>query len=266
MMQYCGGKQRIAAQVADEVRARSSAFYAARPPETRRVYVEPFVGMGAVALKVWDTFNEVRLSDAHPAVVALWKHVTSEAPLDLPLISKDAWTDLKSSRSLSTHHHAIAGFGCAFGAQYFNGYYERLAKATHTKLGKMAAYVRMRRARAEVALCDFEELDEARTRDCVIYCDPPYARHNTHGNSDCFVPKAFDSDGFWAKVRRLSARNCVLVSETEAPPDFEAVWTRTIAGSMAHGCTGSGDGRSAHSARRTECLFVLRVASTETPM
>ena len=107
----------------------------------------------------------------------------------------------------------------------------------------------------KVALRAFEDMDEE-MRGCVVYCDPPYARHNTHGNADCFVPRSFDGDAFWKKIRRLSEHNLVLVSETEAPPDFEVVWERAISASMAHGCTGNGDRRPPQSATRTERLFV----------
>jgi DNA adenine methylase len=50
----------------------------------------------------------------------------------------------------------------------------------------------------------------------LIYCDPPYAK-TTKYSSD------FDSSKFWDWVREMSKDNIVLVSECQAPDDFQSV-------------------------------------------
>lgn len=60
-------------------------------------------------------------------------------------------------------------------------------------------------------------------RNCVFYLDPPYKNQ-----SQRYGFSIFDSDEFWDFARRLSEHNTVLISELEAPPDFEIVWEKDV--------------------------------------
>lgn len=66
-------------------------------------------------------------------------------------------------------------------------------------------------------------------KDAVIYLDPPYA-----GTTGYDTSKNFNHDEFWKKVRKLSENNIVIVSEQQAPEDFDIIWEletkRTIKG------------------------------------
>jgi DNA adenine methylase len=55
----------------------------------------------------------------------------------------------------------------------------------------------------------------------VIYCDPPYQGTTKYSS------KTINYNEFWQWCRDLSGNNIVLVSEYNAPDDFECVWSKT---------------------------------------
>jgi len=61
----------------------------------------------------------------------------------------------------------------------------------------------------------------------LVYCDIPYKDTTQYG-----ICKNFDNDKFWNWARKLSKNNIVLISECQAPNDFESIWeqevTRTV--------------------------------------
>jgi len=61
---------------------------------------------------------------------------------------------------------------------------------------------------------------------CVIYLDPPYEGTTKYKNND------FDYDVFWDWVRDLSKDNYVFISEYNAPPDFECIWSKKVTTSL----------------------------------
>lgn len=77
----------------------------------------------------------------------------------------------------------------------------------------------------------------------LIYLDPPYKNTKKYD-----VSKNFDYEKFWNKVRELSKDNIVIVSEQEAPDDFEIIWEKNV----KRNCFG------AESTKATEKLFKLR--------
>ena len=61
----------------------------------------------------------------------------------------------------------------------------------------------------------------------VIYCDPPYAQTTQYSNS-----KSFDYDEFWEWCRKQSERNIILISELQAPDDFDVIWEGSVSRSL----------------------------------
>lgn len=60
-------------------------------------------------------------------------------------------------------------------------------------------------------------------KNTVIYCDPPY-----QGTTQYDYNKSFDYEKFWSWVRELSKDNIVLVSEYNAPDDFNCIYEKTL--------------------------------------
>ena len=60
----------------------------------------------------------------------------------------------------------------------------------------------------------------------IVYCDPPYAKTTS------YTTGGFNSEEFWDYMRKISKKNIVLISEQNAPKDFECIWekpfTRTL--------------------------------------
>ena len=75
------------------------------------------------------------------------------------------------------------------------------------------------------------DINNVYSTDALFYLDPPYKNTKKYG-----VSKNFDYDKFWNKVRDLSKDNIVIVSEQEAPDDFEIIWEKDV----KRNCFGSG--------------------------
>ncbi len=65
------------------------------------------------------------------------------------------------------------------------------------------------------------------TKNAVIYCDPPYQGTKQYANAT-----TFDYDDFWQTMRDLSKDNIVLISEENAPEDFDIVWQQEVSRSI----------------------------------
>lgn len=77
----------------------------------------------------------------------------------------------------------------------------------------------------------------------TIYADPPYANVKQYANS-----KDFNHDKFWEKMREWSQDNIVIISELEAPDDFECIWQQEVSRSI----------KSTDKSRAVEKLFKYR--------
>ena len=62
---------------------------------------------------------------------------------------------------------------------------------------------------------------------CVVYCDPPYQGTKQYANAT-----DFDYDLFWETMRKWSRNNIVLISEENAPSDFECIWEQEVSRSI----------------------------------
>ena len=82
-------------------------------------------------------------------------------------------------------------------------------------------------------LKDFEGLKEAKftcldykdveiPKGAIVYADPPYA------NTTNYSLGKFDSEEFWEYMRKLSKEHIVLISEQNAPDDFEVIWEQEL--------------------------------------
>jgi DNA adenine methylase len=55
----------------------------------------------------------------------------------------------------------------------------------------------------------------------LIYCDPPYENSTKYKDE-------FDHADFWNWARVVSKNNTVLISEYNAPDDFECLWSKDL--------------------------------------
>lgn len=204
-MKYFGGKVRLGLQLADiinEIRLADS-------------YHEPFCGMYSVGRHI--KTRERSGADAHPDLVLLLKAV-QDGWVGPQNISEFTYNICKKSSPSALR--AFVGFGCSFGGKFFGGYARDRTKRNYAKnasrsLKKLSSTLRGVHFYQQDYLAYMGGAD-------IIYCDPPY--RGTTG----FSHGKFDSNTFWEWVRGLSKRAIVLVSEYEAPDDFEVVWQKPV--------------------------------------
>ena len=80
-------------------------------------------------------------------------------------------------------------------------------------------------------------------KNAVIYCDPPYQNVKQYANS-----VDFDYENFWNTMREWSKDNIVLISELQAPEDFECIWEQEVSRSI----------KATDKSTATEKLFIYK--------
>lgn len=206
-MRYLGGKERIAATIADFILSQKGS---------RTIYVEPFIGGGSVYSRLAPRFETAYGSDAHACVVAMWQAVQGgwEPP---STVSHDLYCELRESNDVSALR-GVVGFGCSFGGKWFGGY-ARCSRGTNYALAAKKSIARKAPGMVGTISCrDYRDYRPS-TRS-LVYCDPPYA-DTTVGYTGV---DAFDSDEFWSTMRAWrDAGALVFVSEDKAPDDWTSV-------------------------------------------
>lgn len=78
------------------------------------------------------------------------------------------------------------------------------------------------------AVCDYKEAIELPyDSGVVIYWDSPYQGTKQYANA-----LTFDYNEFWQVMREWSKNNIVLISEQNAPNDFECLWEQEVSRSI----------------------------------
>jgi len=214
---YYGGKHRYAKKMLPVIEKYSNGH---------KMYIEPFCGWGSVLSQVVDAdiFDEHVASDANESIV-MFLHETSRGsfipPEDVP---KNIFVQLKNDQSPSALQ-AFAAICYSFEGEWF-GHYAVNGDPKHFATRDQFPKKIMKRM-AKLKDVEFKHAyyqEYADREDCFFYLDPPYksrTRKYKHKNK---IPIPFDTDEFWEFARRLSEKNTVIVSEYEAPDDFEEVW------------------------------------------
>ena len=203
-MQYFGGKQRVAARLAEVLRPAALRCGA---------YVEPFVG-GASMMAAVDVPCRRIGADANAAIICMWEALASgwEPPAE---VSEGLYNTVRALAVLGDPLTAFVGFGCSFAGKWFGGYarggdarnYAANAASSLRRKAKGLRGVEWRHT-------DYRDLDYP--PGCLIYCDPPYAGTTEYAG----VKGAFDTAAFWDFCRVKSRDgHAVFVSEYKAPDD-----------------------------------------------
>lgn len=74
---------------------------------------------------------------------------------------------------------------------------------------------------------DYRWINDGSLNNCLIYCDPPYKDTTSYFNAN-----GFDYDEFWQVMRDCSKNNIVLISELDAPDDFDCIWQKDVSRSI----------------------------------
>ena len=230
-IKYMGSKSRIAKYIVPIIQKyideNKSAFY-----------LEPFVGGANVIdkIKCPNKFG----SDKNKYLIALLKHVQSGGQL-YDSVSKDLYDKARTAfnngdtSEFEDWEVGNIGFIASFNGRWFDGGYAK-SGYEKTKNGlRFRDYYREAKDNLmnqapnlkgiEFRDCDYKRIIDP--RGCVLYCDPPYANTKQYKNA-----ANFDYDEFWQTMRDWSKNNIVIISEQNAPDDFEVIWEQPVSRSI----------------------------------
>jgi len=201
-MRYFGGKHRIGKQIANIINSIEA-----------KTYHEPFCGVYSVGRYVKLPYRSG--ADIHPDLILLLQAVQNDwvGPTE---VSEELYNQLKNKEPSVLR--GFVGFGCSFGGKFFGGYAKDNTKRNYA-YNASSSLVKLAESIKDVDFYQQDYSDYSGDAD-IIYCDPPYK------DTTNFSSGKFNSDQFWDWARNLSG--VVLVSEYEAPSDFEAIWKKPV--------------------------------------
>lgn len=195
-----------------------------------KTYIEPFCGGCNVIDKV---ICEKRIaSDNQKYLIAMFKNL--DKILDLPdFITKEHYSEVREcfNKGLNTFEDwyiGAIGFLASYNGRFFDGGYAGLV---NSKVGTVRNYYDEAKRNLEEQILklqgiEFKNIDYkyyTDFKDCLFYLDPPYKGKKAYGSS-----KGFDHDEFWNWCRYMSEKNIVLISEQDAPTDFDCIWQQEV--------------------------------------
>jgi DNA adenine methylase len=217
-VKYLGGTGRIAKRLVQTMLDLT--------PATTDRWVEPFVG-GAWVLDhahASGRFRRLHAGDAVEDLILLYRAVGEgwEPPREM---SREEYAALKAASPSPLR--ALAGFGSAYGGNFFTGYCGDQINHKSSRTNSQIAADHMARRAPMLADVDLRHTDyrgwsDLVGPDTVLYCDPPYA-----GTTTYTAAEPFDGGAFWLWVLDMADRGAhVFVSEYEGPTWADEVWSR----------------------------------------
>lgn len=228
-MKYMGSKSRIAKYIVPIIQSYIDN-------NNIKKYYEPFLGGANVIDKI--KCNQKYGSDKNKYLIALMRYVQSGGKLyeDVP---KELYDKVRNAYNNGTDEFedweiGNIGFLASYNGRWFDGGYAKPGyEKTKNGLRYRDYYQEAKRNLLKQAVdlqgikfncCDY--IDCA-PKGCVVYCDPPYQGTKQYANAT-----AFDYDLFWDTMRKWSRNNIVLISEENAPSDFECIWEQEVSRSI----------------------------------
>jgi len=192
-------------------------------------YIEPFVGGCNIIDKV-QCKNRLAY-DKNKYLIALFKYLQNGGELP-ENISKDQYVDCRIHYQAKDKYYpdwylAAVGFLASYNGRFFDGGYANANISNNNyrnyydeaKRNILKQMQSLQDVKFEVA--DYKTLKPKKS---LIYADPPYA--GTKGYLT--ITKKFNHPEFWDIIREWSKDNIVLVSEEQAPDDFDIVWEKEV--------------------------------------
>lgn len=211
-MRYFGGKTRTCKDLVQVINNYKTK---------EQIFLSPFVGGGWVEQYIE---GKKILCDKHDYLIALYKELQN-GWLPPTKLSKEEYDHIKNNPDEQPYLTGFVGFGCSFAGKWFGGYAKdnsgrNYCLNAHNSMNKKIENGLLHRT--EFRNCDYKDLSP---ENMVIYCDPPY-RGTTQYDKN--IVGNFNHDEFWDTMRKWSKNNTVLISEYDAPEDFEIVWEKEV--------------------------------------
>ncbi len=195
-----------------------------------KTYIEPFCGGCNVIDKV--ICDKKIASDNHKYLIAMFQNLDKIQTLP-EFIAKEHYSEVRDYFNVGEKYFpdwyiGAVGFLASYNGRFFDGGY---AGVIHTKADTIRNYYDEAKRNLieqipklqniEFQCVDYKYYTDF--EDCLFYLDPPYKNKKQYGSS-----KGFNHDEFWNWCRHMSAKNVVLISEQEAPLDFECIWQQEV--------------------------------------
>lgn len=214
-MQYMGSKNRIAKHLVPIIQSYIT--------DGTKGYLEPFVGGANVIDKIKHD-NKIGC-DIHKELIALLKE--SQTDRKFPqTISEDEYIRVKNNPiEYEDWYVGFVGFFGSFGAKFFGGFarrYNEDGSMQDVPSQAIRSYLKQVPCLKSIKFLhkSFTDLPLDKISGYVIYCDPPYE------GTTSYKTNRFPHVEFWDWVRGASINNIVLVSEYNAPEDFDCIWEK----------------------------------------
>ena len=231
-MKYMGSKSRISKYIIPIIQKYIDDNNIAQ-------YLEPFCG----GLNVFDKIQcDKKIAiDKHKYLIALFNHLKEGGGLPIS-VSKEEYSNVRSNHdNYKDWYVGAVGFLASYNGRWFDGGYAK-SGIEKTKNGeRYRDYYQESKnnllQQFEKLKIDFDKIDfkcndynnykDRNIKGFLIYCDPPYKGTKEYSNS-----KNFNHEDFWETVRLWSINNIVLISEENAPSDFECIWKQEVSRSI----------------------------------
>ena len=215
-------------------------------------FVDAFCGSCSVIENVPNTYRRIA-NDKQKYLIAMWKSLTNgkEFPKHIDKTFYDKVRDCSYGRNNDYEEDLVGwvGFMASFNGRFFDGGYS--GHNVLLKSGKPRDYI------TENINNTLKQVDKLKNvewysgdyyncplpENSLIYCDPPYQGTKQYANA-----MTFDYEEFWQYMRDWSKNNIVLISEQNAPDDFECIWEQEVSRSI----------KAADKSKSTEKLFKWR--------
>ena len=227
-MKYMGSKNRIKKDLIPIIESYIN--------EKTEYYIEPFVGGANIIDSI--SFDKKIGYDKHPQLIALLNAIKNGyKPPDK--ISVEHYHKIKNSfknqdGKYEDYYYGAIGFLGAFRGLFFDsqgcGDYISQGKVRNNYVESRNNILKQYEGLQGVDfICsDFKKIHIP--DNSVVYCDPPYQNTSQKGYSD---EDSFDYIYFWNWVRNISKKCVVLVSEYNAPEDFECIWSKEVSTNLS---------------------------------
>lgn len=230
-MKYMGSKSRIAKHIVPIIQKYID-------DNNIQCYIEPCVG-GANVIDKIKCENKIG-ADKNKYLIALLEHVK----LGLPLydeVSKELYDKVRTAfnngdtSKFEDWEIGNIGFLASYNGRFFDGGYAKPGIEKTKNGNRYRDYYQEAKNNILNQSKNFQDINFdcqdytywMNEKDCLLYVDPPYQGQKQYANSI-----TFNYEKFWKVMRDLSKNNIVLISEQNAPDDFECIWHQEVSRSI----------------------------------
>ena len=174
--------------------------------------VEPFVGGCNIISKM---SGERYCYDINEYLIEMYKAVQN-GWTPPAIITEEEYDYIRNNKDKDKPLTGFVGIGCSYSGKWFGGYARNKTGRNYCLNAHNSILKQLNDIRDIKFDCkDYKELE---FDDCLIYCDPPYKDTTKYP-----IIGEFNTEEFWNVMRNWSKNNTVIISEYEAPYDFECI-------------------------------------------